>query len=122
MSGVAEVGVEVYRCTVRRARKTHKCYACGRKIHSGQKYSYTFVVSEGEQYKIKRCGACEITYRHLDKLCREHNESEHSTDWLVPELDLSCGLAYAEEWGGPPPEHIARLPFLTDDEAAQLLE
>ena len=104
---------DVCRCVTRRARVAHVCSACGATISHGHYYTSTGVVWEGTAETIKRCGSCELTYRHLVEL--------GSTRGMAPDLKLACGLDYAEEWETEPPEDIARLPLLTDAERGALL-
>lgn len=98
---------------VRRARKHHTCSACGATIAPGHYYTSTGIVWEGTAATTKRCGSCELTYRHLVELGRPHG--------MHPREELDCGLDYAEEWETDPPEHIARLPLLSDAERGALL-
>lgn len=117
MSGYVEEYYDMLHHRVRTARKEHRCSACNRKIRPGDRYAYVFIVFEGDTETYKRCGACEVTWQHLMEVCMRRTGGE-----MYPREDLSCGLEYAKEWGGDPPEEIARLPMVSDDEAGKLLE
>lgn len=41
------------------ARKTHKCYECGRRIEAGEAYERTAGKWDGEFYVFKTCEQCE---------------------------------------------------------------
>lgn len=92
-----------------RARKQHCCDACGETIRIGDVYTAHFDVFEGETRSVKRCARCEIIYQHLLKRCEDPNVS-------APDLKLNCGHDYEEVHGVPPPDDIARLAFMTQDE------
>lgn len=117
MSDIATEPCSVYRQKIVKARKEHACSACRAKILPGHYYSRVFCVFEGEAETFRRCGSCEVTYRHLTELCRHHPDGD-----IAPLFDLSCGKDYAEEWGDEPPDEIARLPFLSADERSALLK
>ena len=114
MSGEGEY-CELYRTQKHRARKDHRCQACRRRIRSGDNYTKTTIIQGGEVERFKRCGACEATFNHLQELCWDHDSM-----WAACPA-LNCGMKYEDEWGDVPAE-IARLPFLTDDEASLLLD
>ena len=109
----------IHEKTLRKARKEHDCCACGRVIRPGQRYANVFTVYDGNAETFKRCGACEATWVHLLSLCERLNRE--TCDNLYPREDLGCGLKYQSEWGELPDE-IARLAFMTDEEASALLE
>lgn len=116
MSHSCDDEYDVYKETPRRARKEHRCHACGAGIRPGHKYMVVATVYDGSATTIKRCGRCQRTHEHLRELCR-------SLDYeLWPDERLNCGLDYEDEWCEPPPAEIAALPMLTDDEASALLE
>lgn len=98
-----------------RARKHHMCGACKRRIQPGELYRRMDFRHEGSYMRVKRCGACETTYRHLVDRCW------NSPYELAVDMELNCGKSYENEWGEVPPE-IARLPFLAGAEASALLE
>jgi hypothetical protein len=103
---------DYHKSKIRKARKQHKCTACGRAIKPGHYYRYVTGKFDDHVYTVKRCGACERTYQHLQKV----GDGE-----LIPDENLDCGLDYQEEHRQPPPPEIAKLPFLSDDEAGALL-
>lgn len=109
----------VYRLEIRRSRRDRPCHACRATIRRGDYYANEFAVCDGYATTNVRCGRCQATFEHLSKLCQAHNR-KHGDD-LAPDPDLMCGLRYEDEWGAVP-EEIARLPFLTDAEASELLE
>lgn len=109
----------VHETEIRKARKKHTCNACGRDIQPGHHYARVFVVWDGNREITKRCGSCQLTWVHLAELCTKRNLE--SGGCLYPDGALNCGLKYADEWDGEPPEEIVRLPFLTDEEAGALL-
>lgn len=111
MSYVADETYAVYSETVVTARKRHECDACERAIPKGARYCRVATIYDGSVSSYKRCGACQATHEHLRALDLE--------TW--PDEQLGCGLAYEDEWGAVPDE-VARLPFLTDEEAGRLLE
>ena len=115
MSDVCEEYCEIYEERYVRARKPHTCCACKATIQPGHRYGYVFTLYDGHVTTYKRCGRCQATHEHLVSLCRD------AGDEMWPRDDLGCGLSYQSEWG-PVPDDIARLPFLTDDEASALLE
>lgn len=99
------------RC-IRRARKQHTCCACKRTIEPGQLYAYNFLVWDGIGTTYRRCGACEITWRHLLALCEQHNEAitkerrEYQAAW-----DEWCKAVQAGN-----SRHLERPVYPSDDE------
>jgi hypothetical protein len=108
----------VYRETIRKARKLHYCHACRKVIRPGDYYASIAIVADGEAESVKRCGACQTTHLHLRELCRA---PEHRYDDLWPDERLNCGESYEDNWGAEPPDEIADLPFISDDERGALL-
>lgn len=49
---------EVFRSTMRHARKWHVCGDCGARIEPGRVYEEQFAIFEGEVAAGKRCRAC----------------------------------------------------------------
>jgi hypothetical protein len=96
-----------------RARKAHKCSACKATIRRGDYHARVEALCDGRWERVRRCGRCQATYKHLFKIGQR--------DGMQPDWSLNCGMRYEDEWG-PVPDEIARLPFLTDDEASALLE
>lgn len=99
---------DVNRTCRRRARKEHKCCACGGVIERGQLYTYSFTVFEGSAEGLHRCARCDAIYEHL---CSLHTAGEDWPDWR-----LACGHEYRERWGEDPPAEVARLAFMTPAE------
>ena len=104
---------DVCRTVTRRARTTHKCSACGATISPGHYYTVTGMVWGGTAETVKRCGSCELTYQHLERIGAKVD--------MFPDIKLACGLDYVEEWGELPPDDIARLPLLSGAERGALL-
>lgn len=115
MSYEAEEAYDVYKERIVKARKSHKCQACGVTIGVGHYYCRLSTVYEGTAETVIRCGSCQVTHVHLRKLCRESGEP------MWPDERLQCGLVYEDEWGESPPDEIADLPFLSPDERSGLL-
>lgn len=84
------------------ARRQHTCSACKEAIEVGHRYTRVSIVIDGEASTVKRCARCQAMHEHLRKL---------SPGEMWPEEKLDCGLAYLDEWGEDPPEHIAALAF-----------
>lgn len=103
---------DVYSNGLRRARKEHECDACAETIRRGDRYHYTFCVFEGSANTTKRCARCELMYRALLPLI----DDESTCD---PELN--CGHTFENNFGEAPPPELARLAFVTPDEAQALL-
>jgi hypothetical protein len=87
-----------------KARKAHRCDACGDTIDPGHFYHRVSWVFDGSANSVKRCLRCEAIHKHL------RGKAPGET-W--PSERLDCGETYEDHWGGPPPENIARLAFLT---------
>lgn len=118
MSQSCDYVYAVYNEQTRKARKLHKCDACGLPIKPGDYYCHVFTAGNGDVESYKRCGPCQATHLHLRKLCQS---PECSIDRLWPDERLNCGLAYEDEWGDLPDE-IAALAFLSDSERGALLK
>lgn len=88
-----------------RARKQHRCYACREAIRPGDRYHEWVSKQEGELDTARHCARC---YLLMEALWASGAEA---VDW-----SLDCGVSY-EEVFGPIPEHVARLAFMTPDEA-----
>lgn len=102
----------VYDEVYRRARKTHRCQACGLTINPGERYASVHAVWAGSAETIKRCGRCQTIHEHL-------KQQGNGDTW--PDERLDCGLDYEEEWGEPPPLEIQAVVFATSEEASALL-
>ncbi len=105
----------VFRETMRKARKAHKCSACGEAIRVGDRYCETFMVHDGDTTTVRRCARCELIYRHLEEKMRDSRDE-------VPDLELKCGHEYQERWDELPPPEIAALAFVSPDDAQALLK
>jgi hypothetical protein len=103
---------EVATSKVQRARKEHKCDACGELIRRGDLYSYSFFVYDGATSTVKRCARCEVMFRELD---------ERLPSGEVCAVELDCGHTYEDNFREPPPPELAQLAFVTADEAQGLL-
>ncbi len=115
MSYEADEYCRLYQRVIRKARKPHVCYACGRLISPRHYYcSVRIVGPDGDAETLKRCGRCETMHRHLAELGAKHN--------MWPAERLDCGRDYAEEWGEEPPGDMQALAFVTEDEAGALLK
>lgn len=97
---------EVYRTEKRRARKPHKCCACGIDIRIGDKYIHVFAAGDGDIFKYDRCLRCEFIFKEIQN--RSPYDAISDT--------LSCGHTWEENFGEPPPPEIARLAFISADE------
>jgi len=103
-----------YEETFPRARKEHTCGACGDRIPGGHRYARVFIreSADGDCYTVKRCLRCQHIHEHLRMI-------DPGSQW--PDEELDCGEEYESHWGVPPPDSIARLAFLTPDEAQREL-
>ena len=98
---------------IQRARKPHTCDACSGVIQPGQCYSITASLYDGRWDRVKRCGRCELIYR---RLVAEHRRRVHCWDeGINPRLD--CGHSWREIFDEDPPDDVAALAFLSDDDA-----
>ncbi len=86
----------------------HKCDACEMTIRVGDKYASVAYEWDGDFCSLKRCLRCQTIHEHLRELAPGE---------LWPDEELNCGEEYEEHWGNEPPEEVARLAFMTDDEA-----
>ena len=103
-----------YKHTIVRARKAHRCDACKRQIAPGHRYALVKLAGDGSAETIKRCGACERIYQHLS--------GKGAARGMQPQERLDCGETYEDEWDEPPPDDIAALAFMTDDDAGAALQ
>lgn len=102
---------DVYHEELRRARKEHRCCACGETVRRGDRYRVTNIVYEGTVDTYKHCLRC---FRILKLLASEHRKRDTEQ---VPEIELGCGHSWQEVFEEEPPPEVARLAFLTADEA-----
>jgi hypothetical protein len=108
MSHACEEYYTLYEESFPRARKEHVCAACKETIRGGDRYARVFILGGDKTAEtVKRCLGCQRIHEHL----RQLNPGE---TW--PDERLACGEDYEDEWGGPPPEDIARIAFMTPDE------
>lgn len=98
--------IDAWRDTWYRARKTHKCHACGEQIEPGQRYHYTACVSAGAVDHWKRCERCQAIYIHLHDRIRKEGDDDEFCDPA-----LNCGHEYEQRWEEKPPEWLAAMAF-----------
>lgn len=108
---------EFYKTRNIKARKQHQCDACKASIPAGAYYNQTAAKFDGELESFKRCGRCELIYRHLEERMKREGDYDEVPAWL-----LDCGHDYQERWEQDPPDDIAALAFMTDEEAGMLLQ
>lgn len=96
-----------------RARKEHRCNACGETIPRGTVYVRNGFVGEGTAETIKRCLRCERIYAHLAERFRVAGRRGEA-----PDVMLACGHSYRDEWDEDPPDEIAALAFALPGEVA----
>jgi len=112
MSGEEDWGdqCEVYSSvTWPRARMPHRCAACHETIRRRDVYVRTFIVCDGEPNVYRHCLRCAAILDALDRAGAE-----------AVDIRLNCGHIWDEHYG-PPPDALARLAFLTPDEAQREL-
>lgn len=90
-----------------KARKEHTCFACHETIRKGDRYHRTAQLYDGTPDVFKHCARCWMLVERIIHV-------NGSCQW-----DLNCGTAWEEEHG-PVPDDVARLAFLTPDEAQAL--
>lgn len=106
MSVEAGECADVYDERFPRARKPHRCEACGETIAPGHRYARVGVVWEGTADSWIRCMRCQKIHEHLREVCRGETGGD---EW--PDDRLNCGHEYTERWGKEPPPEIAALAF-----------
>jgi len=89
----------------RRARKEHKCFACGESIHQGDVYHFT-AQKDDEFCTFKHCARCWALGQAII--------DAGADSW---QYDLRCGVSWQEAFGEEPPDEVARLAFMTREEA-----
>lgn len=104
MSYEAGDAYDLYKETERKARKEHRCDACGVLIKPSDRYTHVTHIYDGRARSLKRCQCCQLTHLHLRELCFECGD-------MWPDERLNCGLRYESEWESEPPEHIQALAF-----------
>ena len=104
--------------TMPRARKEHRCCACRETVRRGDRYSRTFVVYEGEPETYIHCLRCSAIF---DAIAARHHDAE--TDYWERAIAwrLDCGHDWDEVFEESPPAEVARLAFMTADEAQREL-
>lgn len=107
MSRECDGPADVYNERERRARKEHRCQACGEAIRVGDVYNRTFVAYDGTAEAIVRCLRCQKIHEHLRTL----GDSD-----MWPDERLNCGEEYESHWGRPPPPEVAELAFVSAEE------
>lgn len=100
MCGEPDEYAEVWNSRVRKARKAHKCCACGEKIRAGDRYWYTSGVFDGTGFDYKHCVRCWTVIDMLDTLTGE-----------PADIHLDCGTTYEGD-----NEELIALAFMTPDE------
>jgi len=97
----------------RRARIQHICYACRETIRPGDRYHHYVCKSDGGFTTTAHCLRCWAICKALWQ-----NGAE------AIDMSLNCGHTWEEAEhsdGKPPPPEVARLAFLTRDEAQKEL-
>lgn len=93
-----------------KARKEHKCQACGETIKRKHTYWSVGALFEGRWETIVRCERCQYLHQHLRGLGD-----------LWPDERLNCGETYQQVWGEEPPDDITALAFVTQDEMQRMV-
>lgn len=94
-----------------KARKAHVCCACSETIKPGHYYIRTFTVFEGAAESYKHCLRCDKMLEELFRVVDGH---------VAVAFELNCGELWENNFG-PVPDHVARLAFLTQEEAQVVL-
>ena len=89
-----------------KAKKHHRCHACGEDVAPGACYHVTFSVFDGTADTTKRCARCQAIFEHLSARMRVEGDAEEFCD-----AELNCGHEYKERWREEPPAEIAALAF-----------
>ena len=93
----------------RRARKEHRCYACHETVRVGDRYHVNAGRWDGKVEDIKHCARCWTMGEEIGAM---------AGCW---QYDLACGVSWQDAFEEEPPPHVARLAFLTPDEAQKLV-
>lgn len=116
MSHSIDERYRVYNERIVRARKLHRCAACDEPIAPGHLYARVFILDpagyEHPASIVKRCLRCQKIHLTL----RQLNDSD---EW--PDEELDCGETFEEHHRCAPPEELAALAFLTQEEAQRVL-
>lgn len=112
MSAGFDDAPECHRTVYRRACKEHDCYGCTRTITAGERYRVDSGVWDGDPSQYKYCAACSLL---IDAICGTPGNEGFVHGFM-------CGHSWEEVFGEEPPERVARLAFVTVEEAQKLLE
>lgn len=94
-----------------RARKEHRCDGCDETIRRGDRYLRCFGVWDSEPSVWKYCLRCECVINAI--------MSQPGNDGFMHGFE--CGHSWEDVFESDPPEHVARLAFMTPDEAQKEL-
>ena len=79
--------METFGAAIRKARKSHTCFGCGRIIPKGHQYERTCNSDGGEAWTCKMCAECldyltEVGWHEEDSFCHgELKWGKESDDW-----------------------------------------
>lgn len=107
---------KVYNVVIRRARKEHRCCACGESIQRTHRYASVHIVDSEGANEIKRCLRCQAIHEAIIRAWRASGDY-----YMWPDERLNCGSDWKEEHGSEPPDDVARLAFLTPDDVQREL-
>jgi hypothetical protein len=96
----------------RRARREHRCCACGETIRPGDRYHYLSGIWSGRPDRYKHCARC----WHLLKLLEDQTTAAADFGEGIS-LTMDCGELWRDNFDAPEPSELA---FLTADEAQAL--
>lgn len=88
------------------ARKAHRCEACGEQISAGHRYHRGVQKYEGQMNTFRHCARCWALVECILAA------GASSVQW-----DLRCGVSWQEAFEKEPPDEVAALAFMTQDEA-----
>lgn len=101
MCEISDGKCPVWKDEKRKARKDHRCVACGETIRRGDTYEKHVDIFDGYVTDIKRCLRCATMWR----------AAQSKLGWnRVADLYLNCGEDWEDRYGEPP-AHIAALAF-----------
>lgn len=84
----------------RKARKTHLCIECDRTIQSGETYTKSAGVWEGNFQSCKRCAHCMAYMRIIDRMDRGALDDWCLRDWVQEYGESAAEIAYSK-WPEP---------------------